>query len=427
MEQFKFLRLITGLMLSTLLVTGAFAQFDDTSTGSTTETTEETTSSTPSYTPTPSYTSSYGSTTEKSAPRTAVYNAVMQNNAAADFTTADYMLRPHLIGEKQYVSASALAPTVLGTNGSAYFALQAANMAWFGGYDVTAGTNQRVQLGVAMGELFGAGILYEFNRAYTKDAAENKAYTTAVGDAYGVFGSFALGSRMSIYANLNRVTAPVAATKTEPAGAGATDVEVSSATTNITAGFALDADEELSHAVLAQVAISLGGAEDDVSPKTIDQGATTMALTVGYGIPMILKEEYAVYAGANAGYTYVKNDNDIANTENTWSNILVSPNINFRKKIGKGFEAQLGASLALINYTSNPIDLGTTDTEATALNTSLFPNLGLGLRWVTGTFAIEGQVNPTVITNGPDFISGAGSASAAPVPMLTSLGITAGF
>ncbi|MFC1584947.1 hypothetical protein ACFL5V_05325 [Fibrobacterota bacterium] len=423
------------MILVGFLLTGTFAQYEETTTTDTETPTYGDPAPTPAYTPTPSYSSPTLSTssTDLDPPRTPMYNGIMQNNPAAPFTTADYMLRPHIIGDQQYITGYSFGAT----NGNGAFSVKGMGMNWFGAlaYDAPAvgPAVQLIRAGVATG-VFGAGIVYELNKASTENVlgADTDQDLTYVGDRYGLFGSFNLAGT-SLFAEIARRTYPNTYTNTQfPSGTLPDEnVEEKSASTDLMVGWAMDAEEEGDHAVFTQLDISIAAAEDDRTTRLIDYSEQDIDFLAGWGVIMKKNDDYSVVGGVNLMAGRMASDDNIAPaTEISDIDFLLAPDIAILKNLGKGFEASMGLSLFMLNYQSTTTTItlpaATTETVSSSLTTVDGANLGLGLRWKSNAFAFEGQVNPLTLAQGPDFISGAGTNNAAS-NLFYSVGIGVAF
>ena len=358
----------------------------------------------------------------KTAPRTQSYGSVMQANAAVDFTTADYIFRPHLIGDLQFVSGNAALPA---TEQGGAFAFRGMGFNWFGSVvnnartvNAAPFTNSRVRFGMGMGETFGAGLMLEFNKFDQETVAGGVTTTnerTEVGDAYGIFGSVNLGF-INIFGDINRETSPF------PTVSAAADDE--SVTNNILVGAMMDTKGEGSHALGG--ALIMSQSSYDLESTGADGSSMSAALAVFHGVPLVYNDDFGVFMGSNSLFSYSSEEqNTPANVDGSGFEIMISPNMGVQKKLGKGFEGTMGGSVNLINYQSETTDDTVTETDLSVLNME-FPgssgsgDLGFGLRWTKGNFAVEGELATAFLLNGPNFIGGG-------TGLFGSVGVAAGF
>ncbi len=349
---------------------------------------------------------------EDPAPRVPSYGSVMQSNAAVDFTVADYLVRPHLINELQYVTG------YTGSAGfiDAAFSFNGAGINWFGGMEnnprtaaLLGSTNvSRIKAGLAIGSAFGAGLLYEFNKISTSDnsGATPDVSTTNAGDAYGAFGSMGLGS-ISIFAEVSRVTGPAASVTTET---DALTDEDKNTSTNIIVGAVKDTEGEGSHALAATLSLALFSQEFE--NPTANQSAMNIGLNINHGVPLKYNDQMAVFVGSiiNLGYSSSTNEVPDPDAESSGYLFSLAPNMSFQKVLGKGFEISMGGSVNMLTYASGTTDPGenTTSGLETGFNGPSTGDLSFGLRWAKENFAIEGELSKALILNGPDFIGGTG-------------------
>ncbi len=368
---------------------------------------------------------------DKVAPRSPSYGSVMQGNAAVDFTVADYLSRPNLIGEQQFVSGYG-APGVV--NGAT--SIQAMGMNWFAGMDNTRRpgvANSLVRLGVGVGNTFGAGIIYGLNQTKSEvpvtvvgppvSTGKTEVSTQNNGDEWGVFGSFGFGT-MSVFGEFSRETGPAATVETKTTGVAT--VETKNTANNVTLGFVKDTEGEKSHALAVTASLVLASAEQGVAT---DNSTMTLGLNVNHGVPLVYGDDFAVFFGAIFDIAYRSFEDKVVGAspkEGSATLISLAPNVSFQKEIGKGFEASLGASANALTWTntSQVVLFGTPVANADVSNsttTSGAGNVSVGLRWKKDNFSVDGQVATALLTNGPNFISGTTSA------MLASVGVAVGF
>ncbi len=369
---------------------------------------------------------------ESNAPRSIIYNEVMQNNPAADFTVADYMIRPHLIGSQQFIVANGAGAELY----SGTFAMQLSGLGVFANVTHNAGI-QRLRVGSNFGEALGAGIIYQINRARVKQEDLDKAAsnttetitkTTSPGTGFGLFGSMGLGA-LSAYGQVLRETEPGNSVKTEidypPGGAGDTTLAFKNNTTSLMLGIMKDSEKEGDHAFGAQLDLSIHKAKTDGMTPPVDSSGLGIQITLFHGVPVRLSDDLAVFVGFNNTLSYLSYKNEATSTDINGGRIqnTLVPNLSFRKVLGKNVEASLGASLTLLDYFRNKTTVE--DATAKAETTVSQPNtlvasggdFSVGLRWVKGTFAIEGRINESFLTNGPYLVSGASGALYAHVGM----------
>lgn len=361
------------------------------------------------------------------APRTGLYNIVMQNNLAADYTTADYLVRPHLIEDLQYLAGYSGQAGLL----DAAFAFQAMDLGWFGAVGnfprSIAGTpvvTQRIRAGVQSGGIWGGGLLYELSK--NKAEVDNGTTTTetkvtAIGDAYGVFGSFNIGFG-SLYGEVSRSTGPLETNSTDVSGSPT--VEQTSTTTDVTGGWILDAAGEGDNALGAQIHYGLSSSESSNMTPEVDQGTTELELSLSHGIPFVLEEDLAVFAGSNNTVNFANAEDKTADIKTNTTSVNLVPNIAFRKTLGKGFEINLGVAINLFHWSRTKIEAGVAETKVSNTDTYLANggSLNTGVRWLRESFAFEANFNTGFFANGPHLLSGTPTN-----PMFGGAGLTLGF
>jgi hypothetical protein len=358
------------------------------------------------------------------APRIPAYDAVMQGNVAAEFTTTDYMTRPHLIGDKQFIAGYMLSGF---TGGGAACSFKAGRVNLFGAYAQAAASRHMIRLGLGLDDVFGAGVTYELDRQKT-DNESTEITTREVPDGIGAFGSVNFGV-MNLWADFSTYRYPSAYVLTD---APATDTEVSERQTEVSVGIMKDSEGERDIAVGGHVDFSYNKQLSQMQSlglrTTTENNRRATVVGMAYlGVPLFRNRSYSVYVGLAAGGLYSKFVDSLVTAvlvAESYADGAITPNIGFQKTLGKGFEAMCGGSVNILHITrivsESNLNVDTLTYDVATDN----GRFSLGLRWKKGNFAVEGQFSATILTNGPYFISGAGSAS---TPMMASIGVSLGF
>lgn len=345
--------------------------------------------------PTPSGSSSAASTV--SAPRTGLYTAVTQGNAAADNTVDDYSRRPTLIGDKQYFAGYGGADMQ-----SAAYNFRLGRLNWFGAVTAGAGTAPAtLRVGAGSGTAWGGGLLLAVDRVHTKPAGGTETTTYYDPSGIGAFGDFNLGSS-DVYGaigfNTGLPTVPGLENTVVTKPAGASEYTVSNHTLAVMAGWKKDATTEGTHALNIEGTYQMEMSSDETPPAP-DVDATTSVLTImpAWGYILKANSDYSVFLGANSTEQYS------AFEQGSAYSLALTPNIAFQKQLGKGFEGFSGFSVT-------GSWAATSDVPADGAETSNLLTGGadvtVGLRWVKDNLAFEGFLKESVLSNGPYLIGG---------------------
>ncbi|MDD5675228.1 MAG: hypothetical protein PHC61_13750 [Chitinivibrionales bacterium] len=381
---------------------------------------------------------------QPAAVRSPVYNTIMQSgimqgNVAADLTTSDYMLIPHLIGDNQFVAGYGL-----DVNNNACLTFKSIGFNWLGDIDNNA-DRLRVKAGLAVSNVFGAGLLYNLNKHGLSDESASNAdpvtkgntSLTAAGDGIGLFGSFNLGFA-HLYGDLSYYFASPADSSyhsentSTPAGGASTTVTADSTHTrfNINVGLLKPGSGQGSMAFGALLNVFDASASDG-DAKTIKDNTFGIGISGSCGTPISQSEDFAVFLGGKVGImtAFYTNGLDTPNValasvkSSTTFDFYIRPNVSFQKQLGHGFETQLGASANLLDML-----LVNSKTHASAKTgssdvTSNNATVALGLRWKKDNFAIDGELSKTMLASGPYLISGNTGVG----NLFGSLGVSLGF
>jgi hypothetical protein len=334
----------------------------------------------------------------------------MQANAASDNTVDDYTRRPTLINNLQYIAGYGGADMANGA-----FSFQGGAFNWFGSLTSRAGAvagqpnPDDVRFGLA-NRTFGAGLMLAMSKSSTDVDGVGSTRTTLEADGYALFGDFNLGGS-DVYGEIAMRTGFGAFDgldhniKIDP-DVGATQ-EDKNLMFQFLVGWKRDATTEGTHAVNAELALSVDSKKDQIgAPDT----AQALSVSLGFAHGYIAKQTtgFSAFLGSNAILLYESlNPNDPLADESAVT-LAVIPNASFQKTLAKGFEAFVGASVALaVVYDKvEPPPGGDTDSW---LVISDGADVAAGLRWVYENFAIEGHLNETLLFNGPYLVGGTAS------------------
>ena len=381
-------------------------------------------------------------------PRTPSYDAVMQNNFARDFSTDRYLVYPSLISD-QFVEGSFIGAGAPATafNCDAALSFKAGDFNWFGGWAPSSNvpaaignvsgaapaTSAALKVGLAKSEAWGGGLLVDFDKTLssTETATTATTNTYLAPDGIGVFGSFSLRGMGSIFANISSNAFGVGSSDSKP---DATDETIiTNQLTYINAGWGMFGSGERSPSVGADISIAIGQSTTETKftgtpatdVKAPDNSAVAISVNGHYGTPLVLKDnDYEVLAGSDASIIFgTTTENAAPKTTGSDFNIILTPNITFQKTLGHGFDAELGGSVNLFDWNmASSKTPGVAPAPDTKVTTNTFKtsnaNVNIGLRWVKDNFALEGEVNPLLLINGPYFISGAGAGTFASVGLV---------
>ena len=355
--------------------------------------------------PTPSSSSS----SSVSAPRTGLYTAVTHGNAAADNTVDDYTRRPTLIGDKQYFAGYGDADMQSGA-----FAFEGMGFNWFGAMAGGADPDE-LRVGLGKSTAWGGGVIVSFDKQNVETAAA-KTKTVLVGDGFGAFGDFNLGSsdvygQVALYTGFAALNPPNAAfnyVKVEPKAAGGVTTENSNYLIDVMAGWKKDATTEHTHAFNVELAYDMSKHKVDPSTPTEEVTENDLTLNVSHGYILKQSADYSVFLGCNGAFLFVTQKVTNPSTDLSHYGAMASPNLAFQKLFGYGFEGFSGASATLSFDTYDniaPPFLAPGATSASQLLTG-GADVNVGLRWVKDNFALEGSLKETVLQNGPYLIGG---------------------
>jgi hypothetical protein len=368
---------------------------------------------------------------DASAPRTPSYNAVTQGNIAVDYTTADYLVRPHLINQG-FIAGYGLTGGAGAGTGNAALAFNAIGLNWLGAMDNTP-TVLNIRAGIGMEKVFGAGILYELNKRSTSTEgglAEINTDTVLPGDGFGLFGSFNLMDMFSLFGELTFATGyggPYIKVENTTAN---TTTESDNSTTQIVLGMKKDASGEGTHAFRAIATMTFGSvtsSSEDATGTTKIEDQSTFGLNVvgAYGTPVKKNDDYSVFLGSDLTIGFSSFKDEVAPSTPEESSLIligITPNLAFQKTLGKGFETQCGASVPAFIWAKSKAKTGTVEDGYSVL-TSVGTNVDLGLRWTLGNFAFEGVISNNFLQNGPAIIGGNPTVPG----MFGNIGVSLGF
>jgi hypothetical protein len=335
------------------------------------------------------------------APRTGAYGAVMKGNAAADNTVDDYTLRPHLIGSKQY-----LAGWGTGDLNNGAFSFEGAGFNWFG--SVLGGDDpDDIRVGMASGEMFGAGLFLSLAKEKT-EAGGIETEVTFESDGYGLFGSFNLGGS-DVYGEAILYTGFQDLNSgddhyTHVSGPGG-DAEENNSIIHLRGGWKKDSEGEGSHALNPDLTINLHSNDAD---SVIDRSGTEMDFWFHHGIPLSVKNGFSVFAGSSTQFYLLNLTDEVADVDIGHTAIAVTPNISFQKSLPKGLEFFSGAAVTIRYDSYENFDFGgaggAPEEASSWLTTGA--DVSIGLRWAYENLAIEGSVKDGFLLNGPHFLGG---------------------
>lgn len=385
---------------------------------------------------------SLGAAQDAKAPRVPSYGVVMQGNAAAEFTTDDYITRGYLVGDQQYVSAYSL------SSPNATVAIKGMGLNWIAAWKQyswnldsidTTGMSEIINLGlnsgvseaifeVAKSESFGLGISLSFNKIGIKmvpdSGDESSGKMVFSPDRIKLFGSLNTGFG-GIYGELGTSIGDSGYFKTT---FGDEVQTYSNRLYSVLLGWVLDSKGEMSPTIGVYINTILNGISNkqkDPDSTIVEKGSFTTILSGQYGIPLKKSDDFGVYLGTSASTSFYTWSQSEPEGEFTQTNLTfnIRPNVSFQKVLPKGFEALCGGSFNLVNWAS----IGVKDTNdnkgsASFLQTAA-PNANIGLRWSYENFAVEGVLATSILNNGPYLISGKETSDG----MFGQIGVSVGF
>ncbi len=390
----RYLKLASGTVLFAALSTQAQSDFMDPGFGQ----------STPAV-----------STTEQ-APRTELYGTVVKGNVAADNTVTDYTRLPHLIQSRQYIAGWGN-----GDLANAAFAFEGAGIGWFGLARTGAGEDE-LRAGAAFGDAFGAGVILALNRAHDEDT---EVLQTDEGQGFGLFGSFNLGGS-SVYGEAALYTGYGSLGDNDDGSVEVDgDVIESYSKVHVVAGWNLQAQGQGDHAMNAELVFDMSSGEV-AGPPAYDPSLTEISFWFQHGYVLVQRDGFSVFAGSNTGFIYGSEEEASPGADDQDGlAFAVSPNMAFHRSLPKGFEVQAGISGTLA-YLKGFVGNQGQDENLLITGGTTYPlatgaDMSLGLRWQHENFAIEGVVEETLLSNGPQFIGG-GSPG-----LFAQIGMSVGF
>jgi hypothetical protein len=336
------------------------------------------------------------------APRTGEYPGAI--NGAADNTVDDYTKRGTLINGKQYFAGWGGADLVNGA-----YSFQAIGFDWFGAVNAsTSAGNGTWRSGIATSR-FAAGLLLNFNKTTSKvPAGETK--NVIAGDGFGLFGDFNLGNS-DVYGEVSLLTGPGNYQKTPT-------TETTPTTLHFMGGWKKDATSEGTHSLNVELVYDHTSIEVE-TPSSKTSG-NEVKLTFSHGYILKSGTGYSVFLGSNSNFMYAAQDLPGATSDPSHMGLSVAPNLVFHKALSEHFEFTSGASARLSYDTFE-------NTGAFQENSALLTSdadINLGLRWVKDNFSVQGSLNESLLSTGPNFITGGGAPTNT---LFGQVGVSLGF